>query len=473
MVETLADAGPPATADAEVLEFAALLGAAGLTEPADERARHRQAAYLRAEAFERVGAPVLACLRHAASTTRFHRRLSSALAHWQSIAELARLPLMTKEDLQRGFPDEVVSSDVDLDARLADGRLVMATTSGTVGERLQVVSDTSVPRIPPGFEHWWGLGSFGDEAPRTAVFTTPICAGPICHLGRSTMAERTHAGINLFLNSTEDLFGLGRPLVENVLDELHAFAPAILFVHPWYLAVLVRRAQAFGLPLPRPRVILSCYQLLTPACRRILSEAFSCPVIDFYSATEFGGFVPGLGCAAQRLHLRVDQALVEVLGPSGLETTEALGWLAVTTRSEVMPLVRYLPGDVGRWVDRQCECALGAEWPLFEVHGRASDVLETPRGWVTPRQVDDALGACVAVDFAELEERAEGFVARVVLAPGQSAPARLEALEALLSREVTVQVVQRLRPERSFKFRTVIPRGAGLPRPATLESSRA
>jgi phenylacetate-CoA ligase len=467
VVERFAQPGPPAGVDDELVAFSRTLEVAGLAALDDDgAARHRQAAFLRQQSADQQFERLRAQLAFAADQTHFHARLKGALSSVTGPADLARLPLMTKDDLRREFPAGVVARDVDLDARIADGTLVFATTSGTSGERLQVVSDTTVPRIPSNFEAWWALEPFSHlRRPRTAIFTTPICAGPICHLGRAPMEERTFAGINLFLNSTEDLFSLDRALVENVLDEMAQFGVDLLFVHPVYLAVLIRRAQAWGLPLPKPRVVVSCYQLLQAGCRRVIHEALGCPVIDFYSATELGGFVAGIACSHGRLHARTDQVHLEVVRGDRVVEDDGLGWLAVTTYNRVMPLVRYLPGDVGRWSDEQCPCSLGAEWPVFRVEGRARDVLVRGDSAVTPRAVDDALRDERGVDFYELEETTRGLVLRVVPAPGEAVPASLPRLDELVGEKVAVEVVQRFRPERSLKFRTIIPRGAGLPPP--------
>lgn len=468
VVNAFAAGGPPEGADEELVAFARTLERAGLAAVDDDAtARHRQAAFLRAEAAGRVFPRLREQLDFAAAHTAFHARLGPLLPRLAQPGDLSTLPLMTKDDLRGNFPAGVVARDVDLDARIGDGSLIFATTSGTMSDRLQVVSDTTVPRIPDHFEAWWGLEPFPpSHEPRTCVFTTPICSGPVCHLGRSTPEERTVADVNLFLNSTEDLFSIDRPLVENVLAEATAFGVDLFFVHPVYLAVLLRRAQAWGLPLPRPRVVVSCYQLLQAGCRRIIAEALGCPVIDFYSATELGGFVAGIACRHGRLHARTDQVHLEVVGSDGaVVTDDGLGFLAVTTYNRVMPLVRYLPGDVGRWSDELCPCALGADWPVFRVEGRGRDVVLAPGGPVTPHDVDRALAEQRAIDFYELEEGAAGFVLRVVVAPGATAPASVPALEALLSRPVRVEPVLRLRPERSLKFRTVVPRGAGLPPP--------
>lgn len=455
----------PATVEADVAEFLTLLGTSGLTESASSAAA-LQSRFQRRQTDERQWPQLLEVLRHAAAHTSFHRRLSPLLVNADTPDALERLPVMRREDVRAGFPDALVPDDVDLNARLAAQDFVLATTSGTADERLQVLSDTNLARYPFDFEAWWNLGPRPTPVPRTAVFTSAICAGPTCHLGKATMAERTFAEYTLFLNSTEDLFGLDESLARNALEEIAAFKADLFFVNPVYLTVLIRTARALGLELPRPRVVVSCYQMLTARHRAFLSQALNCPVIDYYSATEFGGSIAAMECNLGVMHVWPERVRLEVLGADGTPVTgDQPGHIAVTTLNRSLPLVRYLVGDLGRFVETPCRCAHGGDWPAIRIEGRAKSAFVIDGRVVTPRAVDDALAAA-PIDFYRLEERPGDFLLRFIPTEGQELEAaHLQALEALVQRPVVTERTHRFRPERSQKYPTTVPLGAGASAP--------
>lgn len=453
------------TGDAEVADFYERLTAIGLSRDLPEpEAVTRQGAFVLAQTAERELPSVVATLRHAVTVSSFHRaRLSPLLDTVHGVEDLERLPLMTKDDLRANFPEGLVQLDV-MKAGLDTGELLFATTSGTTGDRLQVVSDTRLPRFPPDFLTSWDVGAFEPGVvPRTAVFTSPVCAGPICHLGRVPMAERIVSGATLYLNSSDDIFSLDRELGGNVLDELEAFDPHFLFVNPVYLAVLVARAQEWGRTLPRPRAIVSCYQYLSRCQRKVLSAAFGCPIYDLYSATDLGGAIIANTCRYGSLHVRLDQVFVELVRDGRGVAPGELGRIAVTSHHPIMPLVRYVVGDVGRWEGTPCRCGLGSQSPRLTVEGRARDVLRVGTKLVTARDVDEALAVVDGIGFYQLVETAPGeFTLTLVPHPVTGpAPERAaaEALAPLLGRAPAIRVARRLRAERGQKFRLTVPAG--------------
>jgi phenylacetate-CoA ligase len=446
----------------EVAELFAELGL--LAELSEPEARKRQAAFLVTLAANRDFHRVRAAIELAAAKTRFHQpRLGPLLPGLDAPAGISALPMMFKDELRQGFPDGVVVEGVDLGGLVADRTLIFASTSGTAGERLQVVSDTRLDSFPRDFEALWRVGPYPDGVvPRTAVFTTPVCAGPICHLGKSAMAERTEKGATLFLNSTDDVFAIDRALVENIFDELHRFAPHFLFVNPVYLSVLALRAKEWGFSFPPLDAIISDYQYLSVFQRRLLARHFRCPVYDYVGATDLGGSRVAVECAQGALHVRADHLFTEIVRGGRAASVGELGYLCFTTFNPTLPLIRYVTGDLAEWAASPCTCTVGAEWPALVFHGRGRDTLMLDGRRFTTRDVDQALAPLEGVDFYQLEETAPSAV-RLKLVPSAGAPAPLEAaraaLQALLgsAAQISVEATDRLRADRGQKFRFVVP----------------
>jgi phenylacetate-CoA ligase len=383
----------------------------------------------------------------------------------RSLEDLRRLPLMKRSDLRAHFPDGLVADGLDVPALLEAGALELASTSGSTGERVQVFAAMDLDSVPPIYEELWDLPP-SDETPKTAVFTTPLCLGNQCHLGRATYEERIREGSTLYLNSTEDLFSLGRPLLANIAEELERFQPDFLLVNPVYLHWLYRRAAELNVALPKVSLVLSCYQYLTAIQRRAIEAYAAAPVYNYYFATDLAGSRIAIECKERRLHVREDHALVEVVGEAGPRAEGELGSLAVTAlTNRVMPLVRYLIGDVGRLTGETCSCA-AADWDVLELHGRLKDMLFRDR-WISPREVDEAVADTPGLDFYKCLQVGESEL-RVQAIPALGVELRRTDLvdrlrERLGFATVHVKEVRRLDPEASLKFRLTEHRAAAPP----------
>jgi phenylacetate-CoA ligase len=395
-------------------------------------------------------------LRFATEKVPFYRQRRSAYAA-ELVGEgddLQELPLLRKADVRAQF-DALLADGIDVAAGLESGALALSTTSGTTGEKLQVVSDMGLHGYPPNFPWIWVLPPIEGMA-WTGVFTSPSCSATECHLGLRTFEERTRGGNTLFLNSTEDLFGLKRPLIENVLEELHRLRPTFLLCNPIYLHWLARRAAELSLPIPHIPVVLSSYQYLPELSRRAIERLLKTKVYDYYAASDLGGCRAGVECDHHRVHVREDQSHLEVLGPDGPLAAGELGAIAVTTvASRVMPLVRYLVGDLGRFT-APCDCPF-ADWRTIELHGRARDLLRVGERWVTTRDVDQVLAQSKGVDFYRVTQTASDTL-QVAVVPSGLEPVDAAHLVGLLREQlgvaaVAVKQVARLDPEESMKFR--------------------
>ncbi|MBK7861036.1 MAG: phenylacetate--CoA ligase family protein [Archangiaceae bacterium] len=374
----------------------------------------------------------------------------------ETLDDVAALPLMRKADVRANFPGGLVAEGIDVGKGIEGGNLELAGSSGTTEERLQVVSDLELTSMPDDFEALWHLPET-DATPRTAVLTSPTCMGTQCHLGLAPYENRLRQQYTLFLNSTPDLFTTPKSTLENVAEELGRFGADMLLVNPVYLHWFARRCRELNVALPRPRIVLSCYQYLTRFSRRAITELLGVPVYDYYGSTDLGGARTAVECDRGRLHVREDHVSVEVLGKDGPKAPGELGALAVTAlANRVMPLVRYLVGDVGKLVEKSCDCLL-SDWACLELHGRSKDMLQLNGGWVTTRMVDDALSKVSGIDFYRVDQTGASEL-RVQAVPSLERsfdPREVEGTlrEALKVGTVRVDTVKRLEPEPSLKYR--------------------
>jgi phenylacetate-CoA ligase len=141
--------------------------------------------------------------------------------------------------------------------------------------------------------------------------------------------------------------------------------------------MLAQLVDEEGLGDLSPRGIICHGELLPQEIGREIARAFRCPVWNQYGAQEFNRL--GWDCARHEgLHLDADSVVLEVVGPDGVVPDGVEGDLVFSgLHNDLMPLVRYRIGDLGRVLSAPCSCGRGL--PLFEVtEGRADDVLLLP-----------------------------------------------------------------------------------------------
>lgn len=376
-----------------------------------------------------------------------------------------KVPVMTKAELRANFPGKLVPDGVDVAELLAGGDLSINSTSGSSDERLQVLFDYRVGRLPDAYRRLWHVHDTVDIE-RGAVFTSPICAGFECHLGKLTMEERLRDS-TLTLNSCDDPMAITDEEVRAIASEMNTFEPDTLFTNPWYAVCLLKRVAALGLSLPPLRAVLSSYQFLTMRHRKLMEEGFGTRVFSYYGATDLGGSLIGTECYRGNMHVRCDHVHVELTPPAPPSKVFGdLGMVTVTTlKSPMMPLLRYEVGDLARPAPA-CDCEGGLGWPCIELEGRLKDVVVRPHDGqaLTTKRVDDAIGAA-DLDFYRLSQDDEVFTLEYVGADGGDVERVGPRLRRLLGpgARLELEEVEAFAPERSLKFRQTSSRSPGVP----------
>jgi phenylacetate-CoA ligase len=445
--------------DQELERFLAEVGM--LAGSGEDVARQRQHVFQQDQAWSERLARVGALLERAVEEVPFYRARPQLYARRiQSVDQLRELPLLRRAELKSHML-ELCSERVNFKQDVATGRLELASTSGTTDERVQAFADSTLTRVPANYPELWGVPQ-REDAPRTAVLTSPFCMADRCTRGGS-FESRISYEHTLFLPGPPDLFALSRSEIAAIAAELERFSPALWLVNPVYAHWLGRQAQVHGIELRRPDAIVSTYQYLAEPQRRGLATHFGAPVFNLYSATELGGCQVGLECSRGRLHAREDHCLVELIGRNGAPVQSGVGAVVVTTlANEVMPLVRYAMGDLAEPDPAPCDCSL-QEWPCFTVHGRDRDALYVDGAFVTTRQLDLSLARVEGIDFYSCRQRGPREL-EVDVVPALERAFREAALrdalrEALPSVSIRVREVSRLEPAPSLKFPITVGHG--------------
>ncbi|MCY1058893.1 hypothetical protein OV142_27690 [Nannocystis sp. SCPEA4] len=361
---------------------------------------------------------------------------------------LANLPVLAKSAV-RAHLDEFLPASLPDEVR-------WMSTSGTTGERQQIV------RSPVDWEAsqpWtWGLNRTIQAAlgERYCRLTTPFCNGNECHLRGASRAERTQ-GRRLSLESGLDIASFAPSRIEQMAAELREHEPAYVLADPSYLAMFADQALRLGLRLPRPRFVLTAYELCSALHRRILERVFECPVFDAYGATEYGAVA--VQCEAGRYHVNPECFILELAEDA--ESDDARELLVTTLDKQVMPLLRYATGDLARPGSAPCTCAWSETDTFASLEGRAVDSVRSTDGRrLTAGAIDRAVASAARgiVSYCLIQRGKASY--RLEVLPAEdfletSLPAVVEALRAVLGPGAQLRADRRreLLPASSGKFR--------------------
>ena len=373
-----------------------------------------------------------------------------------SLAELRRLPLITKQDIRRDFPRNFLRAGVELDTLLDQDLVELEQTSGTSEERTPLLLGRG----------WWAeqeeralrlnpyVASVLDEFPeaRRVTVNSPVCSGDICYSGVPSRADRI-VGNALFVSLSRYPFLLGEAELARMAAEAVEWQPQFLDVDPVYGVLFALYCERRGIRLPSLRFILGSYEFVSVVHRRILERVFGVPVFNLYGSTETGHLLMEVGRGEMRLSL--ETALLEALNTDSQGVSE----LVVTTlTNDFMPLIRYRIGDLAERHERPY-------YTSYVLHGRAKDAFAASDGRrVTTWQLDQCLAHLAGIAHYQLCERAGGeWLLRFV--PDNTAP-RPEDIAELRQRlarllgvsgKLAVQQTDLLVPESSGKFRLGYP----------------
>jgi phenylacetate-coenzyme A ligase PaaK-like adenylate-forming protein len=156
-------------------------------------------------------------------------------------------------------------------------------------------------------------------------------------------------------------------------QRLQRFQPAFLAGYPTVLTLLADEQRAGRLSI-RPALLWSGGEHLGERARRRIEEAFGCPVLNEYGASECLSIAHG--CAHGWLHVNADWVILEAVEADGRPTPpgKASHTVLVTNlANHVQPILRYDLGD--RVLVRGSCCPCGDPMPAIRVEGRNDDTL--------------------------------------------------------------------------------------------------
>lgn len=277
-----------------------------------------------------------------------------------SIADLARLPLLTKAVMRGTSNREFVADGVDT------GACLEFSSSGTTGHRVTGWHDMNA--------HDYHMAACVRRFFATRRY---LPWDRLAHLKPFPMPGRLVEKLGLFRRHVI----LTTTPPADWISQLLVYRPKVLIGYPVHLRELVRTMTDAERALLRRslRLVLTESELLVPACRTLLEDGFGVPVRDEYSAYETLNIY--FECHRGGRHLAEDRVLVEILDEDGSPVPDGTeGQVVVTAFGErAMPLIRYALGDIGAIDAAPCPC--GRRFRTMRLTtGRMNDAVVLPDG---------------------------------------------------------------------------------------------
>ena len=322
----------------------------------------------------------------------------------QSLEDLARLPLTTKEDLRAGYPYGMFAVPLREVVRVH-------MSSGTTG------SPSVVGYTANDVRHLTELVVRNLTA---AGVTKDDVVQIFFGYGIFTAAFGFHYGTEA-LGASVIPFSHGN--TQRQIQVIRDFRTTVLVGTPYYALSIVAAVEELGVD-PHElslRVGLFGGEPWDESVRRTIEQRLFIEAFDVYGLAELGG--PGVSFECERhdgLHVAEDQFLVEVLDPA---TGERLGpgqegeLVFTTLNKEAFPLLRFRSGDLSRLNHEPCACGR-THARMDRVRRHADDRVVVRGVSILPRQVEAVVGAIeglgprfqIVVDRAALLERLEVHV---------------------------------------------------------------
>ena len=271
------------------------------------------------------------------------------------LKDLKKLPFITKDEIRENFPDKIIAKGTDID------KCHYSATTGSTGRSLPFLFSpetfafymmTSLRVYTMiGYRPWHKLVYVKYTSVETPKF------GPFfrtAHIPSTITIEEQ----------------IARLIVEK---------PDLLTGYASIIHEIAQKITPEQLKQLHIKFVSVNSEMSTVDQRNFISNRFDCPVYDEYSTEET--WMITSQCKKHNYHLFIDNVWVEFLDKSGEDVNpgEVGEMVLTTTRSDVMPFIRYRIGDLGRYSDDTCACSLG--FPLIQAFdGRSDDSFILPSG---------------------------------------------------------------------------------------------
>lgn len=298
-----------------------------------------------------------------------------------SLGDISQLPLTTPEDIKTNPEAFLCVSPKDI------ARVVTMESSGTTGNKKRIFFTAADQQLTIDFfQH--GMATLVAPGDRVLIMLPGERTGSVGDLLQRALHR---------LGVTAVKHGLLRHPAVTYQTMLRERITALVGIPTQVLALAYYSAMKGQLRL---NSVLLSTDYVPQALTRQLEAIWGCKVFNHYGMTEMG-LGGGVECAAlSGYHLREADLYFEIIDP---DTGKASppgepGLVVFSTLTRVgMPLIRYVTGDIARFIPESCACGSVLR-RMGTVQGRLENqVCLAPDIVLTLRELDESLFALAGV----------------------------------------------------------------------------
>jgi phenylacetate-CoA ligase len=329
----------------------------------------RSLAVIERQQGRRLRAKVAHAQEHVPYYRETMRRLGLGPADFGGADDLAKLPLIEREQLQRD-PEYFVSRAQPL------GNYAEFRTNGSTGEPIAIFRSVPSNFRRLGFERMeptLARLSGTRWRRREVLILPPIGSTPDANSAAHVQWSGLHQ------RGMSRSFSLFDPPAD-IAPRIDEFRPHLLFSFGSYIEELFTHLVSEGRSFHRPKVVIYTADPISDRVRRLMREELDIPVLSVYQAAEMGRL--GWECERQSgHHVNVDLFPIRILDSDRREVPVGESGQVVVSnlihRGTV--LLNYMLGDLATRLPEPCEC--GRSLPLLSaVQGRTTDWLRSGSG---------------------------------------------------------------------------------------------
>lgn len=304
-------------------------------------------------------------IKHAATNVPYYRSLFKQLGlvpeDITSFEDFARLPVLTKADIQGSF-NQLIADGSDC------SKLELNSTGGSTGVPLnfyqddQYVAWADAARV----RAWWYMPG-AQESDVEAVLW-----GAVRDIGQGITLKKMLYDLlrdgALQLNT----FDLDAATLRTYLKYYNMVRPALVRGYASSLYYVACFIEQHGLTIHAPKAVVSSTEVLHQRMRDVIERVFKCKVFDSYGCREISQIATE--CEFHNgLHIVFENQFVELEGNDIIVTN---------LNNHIMPFLRYKVGDLASNID-MAPCSCGRFSPrITSLMGRDNDNIELPNGKV-------------------------------------------------------------------------------------------
>lgn len=359
-----------------------------------------------------------------------------------TVEDLQKIPITTKEQLQKLEPEEIVAKGID------PNRCMKFRTSGSTGIPLSIfftAKDTEFYNL---------------IRVRAAIECGQRLRYRFVYIKAELPTRPKYWFENLGIWNKEVISH--RDMFEKQIAELRRLRPHVIKGLTPKLFVLARFMKEKGIDDIRPRLIIVGGVTLDSKSREIIESAFGTELFDYYGCYELG--LIAWECSEHNgYHINNDSLVMEVIKDGKAVPPGEMGKIVCTgLHSFAMPFIRYEIGDLGILSDEKCPCGRGL--PLLKsIEGRIDDLFISPGGKLyTASALAEKMGGIPGISqFRIIQESLRRI--NVQIAPDKNfSEETIKEIKGQLLQlmgtdfDIKVEVIDKIPPDPSGKLRSII-----------------